>query len=127
MKGTFQVPLFLKSATNSSMMNIDKDGMPKLNGKLTWPANFVCVMPATIQAGGPALPAVYGHGLLGDATEVQTSSFSDKVSENMMGCATDWLGLDSNDLSEVIGVLGNLSQFQELADQMLQGLSLIHI
>ena len=120
-KGTFQVPLFLKSATNSSMMNIDKDGMPKLNGKLTWPANFVCVMPATIQAGGPALPAVYGHGLLGDASEVQTSSFSDKVSENMMGCATDWLGLDSNDLSEVIGVLGNLSQFQELADQMLQG------
>jgi len=95
--------------------------MPKLNGKLTWPANFVCVMPATIQAGGPALPAVYGHGLLGDASEVQTSSFSDKVSENMMGCATDWLGLDSNDLSEVIGVLGNLSQFQELADQMLQG------
>lgn len=120
-KGTFQVPLFLKSATNSSMMNVDKAGMPKLNGKLTWPANFVCVMPATIQAGGPALPAVYGHGLLGDATEVQTSSFSDKVSENMMGCATDWLGLDSNDLSEVIGVLGNLSQFQELADQMLQG------
>jgi len=120
-KGTFQVPLFLKSATNSSMMNVDKAGLPKLNGKLTWPANFICVMPATIQAGGPALPAVYGHGLLGDATEVQDSSFSDKVSENMMGCATDWLGLDSNDLSEVIGVLGNLSKFQELADQMLQG------
>ena len=120
-QGTFQVPLFLKSATNSSQMKLNKAGLPEMNGKLTWPANFICVMPSTIQAGGPALPAVYGHGLLGDASEVEGASFSDKVSEDMMGCATDWLGLDSNDIPEVIGVLGNLSEFETVVDQMLQG------
>jgi hypothetical protein len=120
-QGTFQVPLFLKSATNSSWMKVNKAGLPEINGKRTWPANFICVMPSTIQSGGPALPAVYGHGLLGDASEVEGLNFSDKVSEDMMGCATDWLGLDSNDISEVIGVLGNLSDFQMLSDQMLQG------
>ena len=92
-----------------------------IRDRLTWPANFICVMPSTIQAGGPALPAVYGHGLLGDASEVEGASFSDKVSEDMMGCATDWLGLDSNDIPEVIGVLGNLSEFETVVDQMLQG------
>jgi hypothetical protein len=121
-QGTYQVPLFLKSATNSSSMKVNKAGLPELNGKLTWSANFICVMPSTIQTGGPALPAVYGHGLLGDASEVEGPSFSDKVSEDMMGCATDWLGLDSNDISEVIGVLGNLSGFNMITDQMLQGL-----
>jgi hypothetical protein len=121
-QGTFQVPLFLKSATNSSVMKLDKAGLPEINGKLTWPANFICVMPSTIGAGGPALPAVYGHGLLGDASEVESSSFSDKVSQDMMGCATDWLGLDSNDIAEVIGVLGNLSEFHMVTDQMLQGI-----
>jgi hypothetical protein len=120
-QGTFQVPLFLQSATNSSSMKLNRAGLPEINGKLTWPANFICVMPSTIQTGGPALPAVYGHGLLGDASEVAGSNFSDKVSEDMMGCATDWLGLDSSDISEVIGVLGNLSEFPMLTDQMLQG------
>lgn len=120
-EGTFQVPLFLKSATNSSWMKVNSKGLPEKNGKLTWPANFICVMPSTIQSGGPALPAVYGHGLLGDASEVEGSNFSDKVSLDMMGCATDWLGLDANDTLEAIGVLGNLSNFEMLSDQMLQG------
>jgi hypothetical protein len=121
-QGTFQVPLFLKSATNSSSMKLSKAGLPVRNGKLTWPANFICVMPSTIQAGGPALPAVYGHGLLGDASEVTGGNFSDKVSKDMMGCATDWLGLDDNDLLNVIGTLSNLSNFHTTSDQMLQGI-----
>jgi len=121
-QGTFQVPLFLKSATTSSTMRLNRAGLPQINGDLKLAANFICVMPSTIQAGGPALPAVYGHGLLGDASEVQGRSFSDKVSEDMMGCATDWLGLDSHDIADVIGVLGNLSKFGMVVDQMLQGM-----
>jgi hypothetical protein len=120
--GTYQVPLFLKAATNSALLDTNAKGVPIRNGTKTWPANFVCVFPSTVQAGGPALPAVYGHGLLGDATEVEGGNFADKVSQNMMGCATDWLGLDENDLSEVLSALGNLSNFNVISDQMLQGI-----
>lgn len=121
-KGTFHVPLFLQSATNTSALDVSKTGLPQINGERTWPANFICVMPSTIQSAGPALPAVYGHGLLGNATEVAGPSFADKVRQDMMGCATDWLGLDSNDTPLVVSVLHNLSNFSTLSGQMLQGL-----
>jgi hypothetical protein len=122
--GTFQVPLFLKQATHTSAMNVSSSGLPKMNGKLTWPADFICVMLSTIQPKGAALPAVYGHGLLGSASEVEgsvTSNFSEKVADDMMGCATDWLGMSANDEQNVIATLGNLSKFPTLVDQMLQG------
>ena len=120
--GTYQVPLFLKAATITSTMNTNKAGMPLINGKLKWTANFVCVLPSTVSSNGPALPAVYGHGLLGDATEVEDFSFADKEAHNMMGCATDWLGLDQNDVFQAIAALNDLSNFHQVSDQMLQGM-----
>ena len=63
--GTFQVPLFLGDTTPLLKMVTDSAGNPKINGSKTWTANFICVMPTTMQPGGPATPTVYGHGLLG--------------------------------------------------------------
>jgi hypothetical protein len=142
--GSFQVPTFLArcptkqtamfNSTNTAgcgVMNLDKHGLPLLEkGTLststkTWSkqiwANFICVMPTSIAAGGPALPTLYGHGLLGDATEVAGSSFVKGVAANMMGCATDWSGMSSNDVLLVAASLQNMSTFNVNVDHMLQG------
>ena len=119
--GTFQVPLFLQDTSPYSSMVTDASGAPAINGDLTWTANFICVMPSTMQPAGPALPTVYGHGLLGSASEVEGSSFSGGVSRNMMGCATDWVGMSSNDLPNVARNLNDMSTWNTQVDHMLQG------
>jgi hypothetical protein len=143
--GSFQVPTFLTHCpkTQSAMfqstdtglcrsMNVDTHGLPLLEHSTlskgahpTWSnqlwANFICVMPTTISSGGSALPTLYGHGLLGDATEVAGSSFVKGVAANMMGCATDWSGMSSNDILLVEAALTNMSSFHVNVDHMLQG------
>ncbi|HEX4490331.1 MAG TPA: hypothetical protein VH914_03910 [Acidimicrobiia bacterium] len=119
--GTFQVPLFLADTTPYSGMVTDQNGNPKINGQKTWTANFICVMPDTVQAGGPATPTVYGHGLLGDASEVEGGSFSAGISRDLMGCATDWVGMSSSDVPNVARNLADMSTFETQVDHMLQG------
>jgi hypothetical protein len=119
--GTFQVPLFLKNTTPFSAMNVDRHGNPKINGTKTWTANFICVLPSTISPSGPALPTVYGHGLLGNASEVEGGSFSAALAKNMAGCATDWVGMSSSDLLNVERNLNDMSTFNTQVDHMLQG------
>lgn len=143
--GSFQVPTFLTHCpkTQTAMfdstdtaycgaMNVDRHGLPLLEHSTlskgtdrTWSnqiwANFICVMPTTIATSGPALPTLYGHGLLGDATEVAGSSFVKGVAANMMGCATDWSGMSSNDVLLVEAALQNMSTFNVNVDHMLQG------
>ena len=147
--GIFQVPTFLKGcaiagtamfgSTNTGTcgsMSTGKNHLPKLikstyvkatatksahwTGQI-W-ANFICVMPQTLSSAGPALPTLYGHGLLGDASEVTGGNFkSGPTVHNMMGCATDWTGMSGNDLLLVAGALNNLSYFHTNVDHMLQG------
>src|SRR5664280_859393 len=76
---------------------------------------------STVQAGGPASPTVYGHGLLGSASEVEGGSFSAAIARNMMGCATDWVGMSSSDVGNVERNLQDMSGFHTQTDHMLQG------
>lgn len=144
--GSFQVPTFLKGCpktalaglfdstdtANCGAMNVNAKGLPLLEkSKLstgkdpTWSnqiwADFICVMPTSISSKGAALPTLYGHGLLGDATEVAGSSFVEGVASNMMGCATDWSGMSNNDALLVAAALNNMSSFNVNVDHMLQG------
>ena len=122
--GTFQVPLFLKKNDYFSAMKTDRNGLPMINTSSTWTANFICVLPSTISPHGAALPTVYGHGLLGDASEVEGGSFSAALAQNMAGCATDWVGMNgnANNVNNVIRNLGDMSTFNTQVDHMLQGL-----
>jgi hypothetical protein len=120
-QGTFQVPLFLGDTTEYSAMHTGADGMPAINGNQTWTANFICVMPSTVQSGGAAMPIVYGHGLLGSASEVEGSSFSALVPQDRMGCATDWVGMSASDLGNVARNLSDMSTWNTQVDHMLQG------
>ncbi len=119
--GTFQVPLFLGDTTPFSKFVTDAAGNPTIIGSHTWTANFICVLPATVQRSGPATPTVYGHGLLGSADEVEGGSFSAGVARDLMGCATDWVGMSSSDLPNVARNLQDMSTFDTQVDHMLQG------
>ena len=119
--GTFQVPLFLQDTTPLSAMTVNPSGNPVINGTKTWTANFICVLPSTISPSGAALPTVYGHGLLGSASEIEGGSFSVALTHNLAGCATDWVGLSENDLSNVARNLNDMSTFNTQVDHMLQG------
>ncbi len=140
--GSFQVPTFLQhcpttqtaqfdstNTANCGAMHLNSKGLPLLEkSKLTkgvwsnqiW-ADFICVMPTSISSAGAALPTLYGHGLLGDATEVAGSSFVKGVATNMMGCATDWDGMSENDTLLVAASLSDMSNFHVNVDHMLQG------
>jgi hypothetical protein len=120
--GTFQVPLFLKDATPFSAMTVDHSGNPVINGTKTWTADFICVLPSTISPSGAALPTVYGHGLLGSASEIEGGSFSAALTHNMAGCATDWVGMSASDSLNVERNLNDMSTFNTQVDHMLQGL-----
>jgi len=119
--GTFQVPLFLTDTTPFSAMTVNDAGDPVINGTKTWTANFICVLPSTISPAGPALPTVYGHGLLGSANEIEGSSFSAALTHNMAGCATDWVGMSASDIPNVARNLNDMSTFNTQVDHMLQG------
>jgi hypothetical protein len=79
------------------------------------------VLPSTISPSGPALPTVYGHGLLGSASEVEGSSFSVALTHNLAGCATDWVGMSASDVPNVERNLNDMSTFNTQVDHMLQG------
>ncbi len=71
----------------------------------------------------PARPQIYGHGLLGSASE-GTSSPQKTLgnAHNMMDCATDEIGMSNSDLINTIGILSNMSNFPQLADRLQQGM-----
>lgn len=119
--GTFQVPLFLADTSALSGMVTDANGNPAINGNQTWTANFICVLPSTLQSAGPATPTLYGHGLLGDASEVEGGSFSAGLAHDLMGCATDWVGMSEHDIGNVARNLVDMSTFDTQVDHMLQG------
>ena len=87
----------------------------------TWTANFICVLPSTVQSAGPATPTLYGHGLLGSASEVEGGSFSAGLAHDLMGCATDWVGMSGSDIPNVGRNLQDMSTFDTQVDHMLQG------
>jgi hypothetical protein len=80
-------------------------------------ANFVCSVNTE-----RALPTViYGHGLLGNRMEAM--GLSGLTAAGVVNiCATDWIGMSSDDLANVASVLTDLSRFGEVADRMVQGL-----
>ncbi len=128
-KGTFTVPCYLTSVAAvpcapGSSFNLGGDGLPIQNG--TWTANFDCIIPhAAVDDVGhaPARPSLYGHGLLGDAGETNSSPQRTLAqSHNFTFCGTDLIGFSENDVGTAIGVLGEMGQFPKMTDRTDQGL-----
>ena len=88
---------------------------------------FECLIPNSAVAGGtlhPTQNGIFGHGLLGDFTQVSDMikfTPSEANVANTSWCATNWAGFSADDLGNVVGVLGDVSKFPQLVDRMQQG------
>ena len=88
----------------------------------TMAANYDCIF-RTDAADGPARMALYGHGLLGDASEVDLAPQRAMVKRfNFAYCATDWAGMSMSDDANVVNILNDFSRFPTLTDRLQQGI-----
>ena len=117
--GTYEVPLYLtEDGAPGTRFDNGPDGLPQRNG--TYTANFECALPSTPE---PAPMALYGHGLLGSAEEVEAGNIEDFIGEHGVAfCATDWIGMSEDDIGNAASILGELGQFPTLADRSQQGI-----
>jgi len=121
--GTFEVPLYLNNggAPGASMVYSPLNGDPIAVG--TYTANFTCIVPTSAVLKGEARPVVYGHGLLGDSSEVASGANQvNAVALNAVYCGTDAIGLAEGDVQFAAEALNNLSKFPSIPDRLQQGM-----
>ena len=119
-EGTFDAPNFLSGdGAPGSTLLLDTAGAPRPNDtEPVLAARFRCVLPL---AAGAVPMIVFGHGLLGNRAEVDGLRFAAEA--GLAGaCATDEIGMSSDDVPNLAGILTDLSRFPEQADRMVQGL-----
>jgi hypothetical protein len=123
-KGTVMVPCYLfPDCGPGGTMQLNSNGEPIQSG--IWPANFDCIIPASVTAGpaGAGRPSLYGHGLFGTAGEVASGPQRQLAQEHgIVFCATDEIGLSASDLPVAAGALQELSRFPAIPDRLQQGL-----
>jgi hypothetical protein len=119
-KGTFTVPNYLTGdGSPGNTFNEGPDGLPRQNGTLTAP--FDCIIPTSALT-TPGRPSLYGHGLFGDETEVESGSQqSMSAGHDVVYCATKWAGMSQDDIVTAATILQDLSGFSKLADRVQQG------
>lgn len=119
-EGTFAIPNHLDNdGSPGGSLLLDDDGAPVVNAENpVYDVAYRCLAPRATSSPAPAL--LYGHGLLGNRGQVDF--FSTFVAQGLLiACAVDWLGMASEDLANLAGILGDMGRFNEQADRMLQG------
>ncbi len=85
-------------------------------------AQFECVIPQTASAAHPARISLYGHGLLGDPSEVEAGNVRAMAREhNFVFCATAWWGLAAPDTPFDASALQDINKFPVAVDRLQQG------
>lgn len=117
-EGTYEIPNFLDNdGSTGGRFVLDEDGLPTVNAEHpTAEAPFTCVLGSDPGAG----TVVYGHGLLGSREEVLSLGEITGLA-GLNACATDWIGMATEDVPTVIATLEELSAFPAQADRMQQG------
>ncbi|HVE62193.1 MAG TPA: hypothetical protein VNB94_00120 [Mycobacteriales bacterium] len=140
--GTFTVPNYLTTPVNAKdpvagfdvalpgtrLLYLPGDELPDRNGDFT--ATYTCNVPSSVlkTAASPAparaaRAAIYGHGLLGGQGEVNSGHVA-RMGEDaaMLFCATDWYGMATGDVPNVVTFLADMSAFPTLPDRVQQGM-----
>jgi hypothetical protein len=127
-QGNFIVPCYLNAngcPPGSRMSYLPGSNVPQRIPGNTMAANFICRIPRVAVDGPqviPARPSLYGHGLLGSADEVGGGNVAAMGNEhNFVFCATDWIGMSTTDVPNVVSILQELSNFPSLPDRAQQG------
>ncbi len=127
-QGTYEVPCYLNKAgcVPGSTFSLDRHGLPTRIPGNVMQARFVCNIPRSAWDGTTArrlLPALYGHGLLGDIGEARGSRNVHQLGDEngVLVCATDWSGLADEDTPSAARALLDLSTFPAIADRLQQG------
>lgn len=123
-EGTYEIPNFLDNdGSTGGRFDLGEGGMPQVNQEHpTADAPFTCLLGSRPGAG----TVVYGHGLLGSREEVL--SLADITSlGGLNACATDWIGMSTEDLPTVTAILADVSAFPEQADRLQQGHLAFHL
>jgi hypothetical protein len=123
-EGTLTIPCYLTNGcAPGGRFSLDRRGRPRRMGTTT--AKFYCNIPrsALDPASAPkARISLYGHGLLGRATEIDAGNVKSMSNEhNFVFCATPWAGFAAEDVPHIITVLSDFSRFNTVADRMQQG------
>ena len=124
-RGHFTVPCYLTNGCEPpAVMDLDANGNPIQHG--TYSANFDCIIPhAAVDDPGatPGRPSLYGHGLLGSASETHSGPQRTLAeNHNFVTCGTDEIGFSNGDIANTIGILHNMANFPQLTDRTQQGM-----
>lgn len=123
--GTFRAPLFMTSPDAGALLLLGDDGLPMVNPETPWmDVPFEVLIPNSATAENPAAIIEYGHGLLGEKEQIQSSHFRSFMNEyNYSFCATDLIGMSDSDFGAIVPPLasGNLSGVQTMFDRLHQG------
>ena len=127
-EGTIPVPCYLNAPgcpPGSRFAYLPGSSVPQRTPGNTQLANFVCLIPRVAVDGEQVVPSrasLYGHGLLGGASEITAGNIKSMANEhNFVFCATDWSGMSTQDVPNIATILGDLSNFASLADRAQQG------
>jgi hypothetical protein len=130
--GTFEVPKYLDSDDggpgSAFFYDTPDDGLPdRMGGDNLLDAVLLCRVPRSVAENfeqepvAVARPYFFGHGLLGDVSEIREPQNNAMMNEHqMMLCATNWIGFSSKDTAAAAQALGEWSQMAVLIDQQVQ-------
>jgi hypothetical protein len=134
-QGTVTVPCYLQAPGCATVAGgtsfatadpLDPDALPVQQPGQTYAATYTCNIPRWVEGPDgprPARGTLYGHGLFGGQGEVdqgQQQALDDD--HGFVSCATDWIGMASNDIPNTGTVMADLSRFSNLADRVQQGM-----
>ncbi|WP_052247390.1 hypothetical protein [Alteromonas macleodii] len=132
--GKFSIPSYLNTTTgqpgSSFYYKNDEDQLPdQMNESNEFSAGFICRIPRSVAEDFDSKPkskaraSLYGHGLLGSASEIRTSGsvngFADEY--EFMFCATDWTGFSEEDLPFIAYAMQDASVIHAVFDRQQQG------
>ncbi|TXS47053.1 hypothetical protein [Streptomyces sp. OR43] len=122
--GQITVPSYLDlpGGPPGSVLNRDRDGVPRRIPLNTQLATFRCEIPRSAFR-RPSHPSLYGHGLLGSRSEVGAGNVKDMAAEhNFTFCATDWIGMAKEDIPVVLAALADPNLFPAVPERSEQGM-----
>src|SRR5207302_8141397 len=125
--GTFLVERYVSSPSPGARFVLGPDGLP-LHQPTPQQASFICNIPraalaSAIATAAPGRASIYGHGLFGSNSEVNAGNVESMGNEHdFVLCATDWIGMATEDVPNAATILVDLSNFPTLTDRLQQSM-----